>query len=696
MPDNIANPSNIATLIGGIMESKNRIKTKLLDLGLAAANDSLYDLSYEITDIANNGAISATVQEGTSYTIPAGYHNGGGVVTGIAGGGNYQLQAKGPITPTKSQQQITSDEGYYGLSGVTIDPIPDAYQDVSSVTAQASQVLATKIFVNSAGNVVTGTMANNGAVNQTISVATPSYTIPSGYHNGSGKVSIVTETKTITPSTSTQDITPTSGKVLSKVTVNAMAPGTFSASDEFSINPTVAVNNSGVVSVTYSSNINTTPVQTAGYFDATASYKPTISVNSSLQLSTQAATTITPTKSEQTAVAAGKYTTGIVKVGAIPSAYQDVTGVTAVASQVLEGIYFVNAQGSRILGSMPNHGKIIFTPTAENPEPLFVGGFYEGSSEIKPLHESISVTPSTTAFSAAHPSGYFIDYVNVAAIPSAYQDVTGVTAAASQVLAGTSYVTSDGTLTAGTMTNRGAVSKTLDATSGNQTYTIQSGYHNGSGSVSITLETKSATPSTVSQDITPTNGKVLSKVTVAAIPSAYQDVTQVTATAADVVASKKFVSATGSVVTGTMVDRGTISTQTLSTSTTSYTIPAGKHSGSGKVQIVLEEKSATPSTSAQNVIPTSGKVLSKVTVAAIPTAYRDVTGVTATASQVLNGASYVTAAGVLTAGTMANVGAQVSAIDGLTVASKLITQGYHDGTGYIYLTNDIEIALSSI
>ena len=496
MPDNIANPSNIAALIGGIMASKNRIKTKLLDLGLAAANDSLYDLSYEIEDIANNGAVSATVQEGTSYTIPAGYHNGGGVVTGIAGGGNYQLQAKGPITPTKLQQQITSDEGYYGLSGVTIDPIPDAYQDVSSVTAQASQVLATKIFVNSAGNVVTGTMTNNGAVNQTISVASPSYTIPSGYHNGSGKVSIVTETKTITPSTSTQDITPTSGKVLSKVTVNAMAPGTFSASDEFSINPTVAVNNSGVVSVTYSSNINTTPVQIAGYFDATASYKPTISVNSSLQLSTQAGTTITPTKSEQTAVAAGKYTTGVVKV--------------------------------------------------------------------------------------------------------------------------------------------------------------------------------------------------------AAIPSAYQDVTQVTATAADVVASKKFVDATGSVITGTMVDRDTISTQTLSTSTTSYTIPAGKHSGSGKVQIVLEEKSATPSTSAQNVIPTSGKVLSKVTVAAIPTAYRDVTGVTATASQVLSGASYVTAAGVLTTGTMTNVGAQISAIDGLTVASKLITQGYHDGTGYVYLTNDIEIALSSI
>ena len=278
MPDNIANPSNIATLIGGIMESKNRIKTKLLDLGLAAANDSLYDLSYEITDIANNGAISATVQEGTSYTIPAGYHNGAGVVTGIAGGGNYQLQAKGPITPTKSQQQITSDEGYYGLSGVTIDPIPDAYQDVSSVTAQASQVLATKIFVNSAGNVVTGTMTNNGAVNQTISVASPSYTIPSGYHNGSGKVQLVTETKAVTPSATSQDITPTSGKVLSKVTVNAMPAGAFSGTDNPSILPLIQVTSSGKVNVTSNEYLELHPVTTNGYLTTLDTYFPLVTI----------------------------------------------------------------------------------------------------------------------------------------------------------------------------------------------------------------------------------------------------------------------------------------------------------------------------------------------------------------------------------------------------------------------------------
>lgn len=45
-------------------------------------------------------------------------------------------------------------------------------------------------------------------------------------------------------------------------------------------------------------------------------------VSTTLQLSTQAAKTVTPSTSAQTAVAAGKYTTGAVKVAAIPSTYR--------------------------------------------------------------------------------------------------------------------------------------------------------------------------------------------------------------------------------------------------------------------------------------------------------------------------------------------------------------------------------------
>lgn len=212
-----------ATEITRLQTARNTIRNKMVNLGLGTSTDLLDALATEIDSITNRGAVSATVQEGDTYTIPAGYHNGSGTVSGVSGGGNYTLQSKS-VTPTKSQQSVTADSGYYGLSGVTVGAIPEAYQDVSSVTASTGDVLATKIFVESDGTVSTGTMVNNGAVSKTLDATTnnQSYTVPTGYHNGSGTVSIVLETKTATPSTSSQNITPTSGKVLSKVTVNAI------------------------------------------------------------------------------------------------------------------------------------------------------------------------------------------------------------------------------------------------------------------------------------------------------------------------------------------------------------------------------------------------------------------------------------------------------------------------------------------
>ena len=498
-----------ATEISRLQTARNTIRNKMVTLGLGTSTDLLDDLADEIDAIANQGAVSATVQEGDTYTIPAGYHNGSGTVSGIAGGGNYQLQSKGPITPTKSSQSIAPDSGYYGLSAVSIAAIPEAYQDVSSVTAGAADVLATKTIVTSDGTLTAGTMPNNGAVSKSLDATTgnQSYIVPAGYHNGSGKVQITLETKSATPTTSSQDITPTTGKVLGKVTVGA--------------------------------------------------------------------------------------------------------------------------------------------------------------------------------------------------IPGNYQDTTNVDATAADVLAGKTIVTADGEVE-GTMANRGAVSKVLDATTDNQSYTVLAGYHNGSGEVSIVLETKSATPTTSSQNITPTSGKVLSQVTVAAIPAKYGDTSSDDAIAANLLYGKKahsYANNAATQITGTMPNNGAVNkTLDATSSNQTYTVPAGYHSGSGTVKIVLEEKSATPSASAQNITPTSGKVLSKVTVAAIPAIWGNVTGDDAVAANILAGVkAHTNVNGTATqiTGSMTNNGAISGSIDGLTTTSYSVPAGYTSG-GTVSLTSDIEEALAAI
>ena len=184
-----------ATEITRIQSARNKIRAKLVALGLVSSTAKIDALATAVDEIENRGAVSAQVQEGATYTIPRGYHNGSGTVSGVGGGGNYNLQSKS-VTPTKGQQNVTPDDGYYGLSDVTVGAIPDAYQDVSDVTADAPDVLANKIIVTTAGPVA-GTMTNNGAVSATIDgLETTEYTVPKGYHNGLGKVALTNAIET--------------------------------------------------------------------------------------------------------------------------------------------------------------------------------------------------------------------------------------------------------------------------------------------------------------------------------------------------------------------------------------------------------------------------------------------------------------------------------------------------------------------
>ena len=140
----------------------------------------------------------------------------------------------------------------HGADGESITGISTKDSDTTDADATASEILSGKTaYVNK--NKLTGSMTNRGGVTGTISTVAGQYTIQSGYHDGSGKVSIdsteqtkiiaenikngveilgvtgsytgegvPTQSKTATPYTTQQTILPDSGYNLSQVTVSAI------------------------------------------------------------------------------------------------------------------------------------------------------------------------------------------------------------------------------------------------------------------------------------------------------------------------------------------------------------------------------------------------------------------------------------------------------------------------------------------
>ena len=82
-------------------------------------------------------------------------------------------------------------KGYtaHGADGEKITGTCDFDANTQDATAIAAEILAGKTAYNKASK-VTGTMKNNGAVAGVISAKSEQYTVPQGYHDGSGKVKI--------------------------------------------------------------------------------------------------------------------------------------------------------------------------------------------------------------------------------------------------------------------------------------------------------------------------------------------------------------------------------------------------------------------------------------------------------------------------------------------------------------------------
>lgn len=155
---------------------------------------------------------------------------------------------------TATAASVLAGSTFHDASGALVTGTCDYDSNTKNDTVTANEILAGKT-AHARGSEVTGTMANNGAVTGELSTVAEVFSIPVGYHDGSGKVSInadeqaklvpanvregitvlgvtgtmsgtedvTAESPTVTPKITSQTVTPSDGyNYIAQVTVEAI------------------------------------------------------------------------------------------------------------------------------------------------------------------------------------------------------------------------------------------------------------------------------------------------------------------------------------------------------------------------------------------------------------------------------------------------------------------------------------------